>query len=381
MFEVNSTTSPAVSFHNPPTRSADKLTATTLTSSGALPESWQQGARLVQGSAAWAWAWSLSGKAAWLFDLQAKKTAYLYTIQQLQQEIAGTKTIKDLLRVLEKPELQPTIAQITQLNLDDKRWQRAESLHLFSLLGEKMPKLRHLSLRHNQLRDTDAIWLSNHIPYLQSLCLQGNDIGEEGLMSLAERLPKLHTLFLGEAYLPSQILQDTLPRFKSLGQLGLIGLSSARAALATMLASQPHLQSLTLKRIRLQPSNMLNIAPYLRPLHHLALIDNHLDSLSIAQVLASTPALRSLELQGNPVRDGALIQLGKQLPSLQRLNLAGTQVTAQGLATFLPIAKQLRWLNVDGIPGLQSIAPLLTATFGYNVSGISNIATLESIKP
>lgn len=267
---------------------------------------------------------------------------------------------------------------LRQLDLTAVHFQSAD---LETLLSVKIPLLKRISLRDNELDSAAGRCLAQHAeqwPCLRSLDLSGNSIGSEGLKELSKaQFPILQALYIAHDKLKVdssglEALNIAAPTWPRLKILNLEGSIKEGVELKKLFKFRwGALEELCLKGNDLGQAgaealaNAATIEQRLPALKKLDLQDCGLDYDHVYGLLQHEwPVLEELNLKGNQFGHEEAIILAdnaEQLPALRALRLKesteeGDTLTLDGVISMLQGSWQsLREVHIEGVGGGRTV--------------------------
>ncbi|KAM4603186.1 uncharacterized protein O3C94_022753 isoform 1-T2 [Discoglossus pictus] len=265
---------------------------------------------------------------------------------------------------------------LTHLNLN----QTAVTEQTLSLLPERTPDLKVLSLKHTQIKDLSSLC---GLKLLNTLHLDSTQVTEQSLLTVTS-LSALSTLTLSgvECLNSNRVLQLlsglslkrlVLPGRRSLSDDGLSCLSGLRCLVELDLTDHTQITDRGVQSIseltRLKTLSLCNTSVSdaglfhlrgLRLLEELSLDRTKVTSKGVSECIRCLPHLQVLGLSDTPVGDN-ILKLGiRHCRHLLKVNLSRTRVTNKGLRFLRQVSVVQLSLDGSGVTA-QGVSDLLSS--------------------
>ncbi|XP_072269187.1 uncharacterized protein [Pyxicephalus adspersus] len=268
-----------------------------------------------------------------------------------------------------------TCCRLTHLSVN----QTAVTERTLSMLVDRMPGLRVLSLKHTKVSDISPLYGLSH---LSALHLDSTRISEDSLQ-VVRSLPGLVTLTLSgvQSLLSDRVLElvsglslsrlvlpgrlslsdgglSYLPQLRGLTDLDLTDHTQITDRGVQNVSELTRLRVLSLCNTSVSDAGLIHLRG-LQLLEELSLDRTKVTSKGVSQCIPHLPHLQVLGLSDTPVGDNVL-KLGiKNCKNLLKVNLSRTRVTNKGLR-FLRFSSIVQ-INLDGTGvTLQGVSDLMT---------------------
>uniref|UniRef100_A0A8C5QDR3 F-box/LRR-repeat protein 14 n=1 Tax=Leptobrachium leishanense TaxID=445787 RepID=A0A8C5QDR3_9ANUR len=249
-----------------------------------------------------------------------------------------------------------------------------------SLLSQRVPELKLLSIKHTQVSDVSSL---HELKQLNSLHLDNTQVTEPSLLAAAS-LSRLSTLTLSgvQSLTSDRVLELVsglpltrlvLPGRRCLTDDGLSNLGGLRSLVELNLMDHTHITDQGVQHIslltRLQILSLCNTSVsdagllHLRGLRHLeelSLDRTKVTSRGVSQCVPHLPHLQVLGLSSTAVGDNVLKHGIRHCRALLKVNLSRTRVTDKGLRLLKAVS--IVQLNLDGTGvSLQGVSDLMAS--------------------